>query len=125
MLMSFTRSSSTASLGGIPVKRQFATGYIVRPFLCITKSTLESYCREQHIQPRLDSSNADTHYTRNYFRKHIMPLIKAQNHNIHTIAQHISTSLHDDEQYLQHKAQKMIRSEERRVGKERKEGRYR
>lgn len=108
MLMSFTRSSSTASLGGIPVKRQFATGYIVRPFLCITKSTLERYCRDQHIQPRLDSSNADTHYTRNYFRKHIMPLIKAQNHNIHTIAQHLSTSLHDDEQYLQHKAQKVI-----------------
>src|SRR5699024_12125290 len=101
-------SSITLSLGVILVKRQFTTGYNLCPFLCITKSTLERYCRDQHIQPRLDSSNADTHYTRNYFRKHIMPLIKAQNHNIHTIAQHLSTSLHDDEQYLQHKAQKVI-----------------
>lgn len=108
MLMNFTRSANVASLSGIPTKRRFATGYIVRPFLCLTKSMIENDCHIHHIQPRIDPSNTDTYYTRNYFRKYIMPLIKTQNNNIHTIAQHLSISLSEDETYLQQEAKAMV-----------------
>lgn len=108
MLMSFARSASTVSLSGIPMKRAFGSGFIIRPFLCVTKNMIHTYCRSHHIIPRIDPSNKDTNYTRNYFRKHIIPLIKAKNNNIHVIAQHLSMSLQDDEKHLQDEAKKML-----------------
>lgn len=110
MLMSLTRSASSTAFSGIPVKRKFATGWIIRPFLCITKLDIENYCKKVNIKPRVDETNFDTTYTRNYFRKFILPLIKEKNSNIHTTIQHLSETLHEDEKYLQEKASEMVQN---------------
>ncbi|WP_068675804.1 tRNA lysidine(34) synthetase TilS [Oceanobacillus sp. Castelsardo] len=110
MLMSLTRSASSTAFSGIPVKREFSTGWIIRPFLCITKFDIENYCKEINIQPRIDETNFDTTYTRNYFRKYILPLIKEKNSNIHTTIQHLNETLHEDETFLQEEASEMVKS---------------
>jgi len=108
MLMSLVRSSSARALSGIPVKRPFTSGYIIRPFLCVTKNEIEHYCNSYDIHPRIDPSNEDTTYTRNYFRKHIIPLMKQQNPNVHTFMQRLSESLQQDERFLREKAQNLV-----------------
>src|SRR5690625_4909517 len=40
MLMGFVRTASTKALSGIPVKREFGIGLIVRPLLCVTKADI-------------------------------------------------------------------------------------
>ncbi|KKE77606.1 tRNA lysidine(34) synthetase TilS [Oceanobacillus caeni] len=110
MLMSLTRSASSTAFSGIPVKREFSTGWIIRPFLCLTKLDIENYCKEMNIKPRIDETNFDTAYTRNYFRKYILPLIKEKNNNIHTTIQHLSETLYEDEKYLQEKALEMVKN---------------
>lgn len=110
MLMSFARSTSTTALSGIPVKRKFSTGFIVRPFLCLSKVEIMKYCKDHRIQPRIDPSNEDETYTRNYFRKQIIPLIKEKNSNIHTTVQRLSESLQEDEKYLQKQAKQLLES---------------
>ncbi|WP_163972103.1 tRNA lysidine(34) synthetase TilS [Oceanobacillus halotolerans] len=108
MLMNFVRSSNPKALSGIPVKRPFAKGKIIRPFLCVTKLELEAYCKENGITPRIDPSNAKDVYTRNFVRKHILPLLKEKNSSIHITTQRLSESLQEDEQYLNQEAKKMF-----------------
>lgn len=108
MLMNLVRSASSSAFSGIPVKRHFATGFIIRPFLCVTKPSLQSYCNENQIIPRIDPSNEETTYTRNYFRKHLLPLIKNKNSNIHTTVQRLSESFQEDERFLQDEAAKVV-----------------
>lgn len=110
MAMSLTHHSNTRSLSGIPIQRPLATGKIVRPLLCVTKEHILSYCEDNDIPFRVDPSNADDRYERNYFRQHIVPLLKNQNPNIHETIQSLSERLHEDEQYLQTEAEKVIES---------------
>ncbi|MGP4063283.1 tRNA lysidine(34) synthetase TilS [Oceanobacillus sp. M65] len=110
MLMEFVRSASSNTLSGIPVKRTFATGRIIRPFLCVTKKEIEAYCVAEQIVPRIDPSNNEINYTRNYFRKQVLPLIKEKNSNIHTTMQHLSETLQEDENFLQMEAKNMVKA---------------
>ncbi len=100
MLMNLARTASSNSFSGIPVKRQFAAGQLIRPLLCVAKSDISTYLNKHQIQSRLDPSNEKTDYTRNHFRKNILPLLKERNSNLHRTVQHLSESLQADEEYL-------------------------
>src|SRR5699024_5991882 len=52
MLMNLVRLANSSAFAGIPVKRAFASGFIVRPLLCVTKAEVELYCCDNHINPR-------------------------------------------------------------------------
>lgn len=108
MIMNLARSSNPKALSGIPIKRQFATGMVIRPLLCVTKEEIESYCRTKGIIPRMDASNEDTAYTRNAVRKNIAPLFKELNPNVHAGLQHLSESLQADAALLTEQAGKMV-----------------
>ncbi|GGB51248.1 tRNA(Ile)-lysidine synthase [Lentibacillus populi] len=108
MLMGLTRTANPTALAGIPVKRRFATGLIVRPLLGVSKREIETYCEQQNIIPRRDPTNEGTEFTRNYFRNKVVPLLKIQNGNIHTTVQHLSESLQADEQYLHNEASRLF-----------------
>src|SRR5699024_11009680 len=108
LLMRLVRSATSSAFSGIPVKRNFASGLIVRPFLCVTKAAIEAYCDHNKIIPQIDPTNYETNYTRNYFRKYVLPLLKTQNNNIHTTIQQLSESLQEDETFLQDAATNMF-----------------
>ncbi|MFB1051044.1 tRNA lysidine(34) synthetase TilS [Paraliobacillus sp. JSM ZJ581] len=108
MFMRMTRSANPSALKGIPMKRPFATGYLVRPFLAINKDMIEFYCKNSGIVPRRDPSNDQDVYTRNYFRKHLLPLLKNQNPNLHHSIQKLSESISADHDYLEEQAKKAL-----------------
>ncbi|QHS23902.1 tRNA lysidine(34) synthetase TilS [Virgibacillus sp. MSP4-1] len=93
---------------GIPYKRNFANGWIIRPFLCLTKREIEDYCHYHQLSPRYDETNADEAYTRNAFRKRLVPFIKNYNPSIHESMQHMSETLQEDEEFLLAEAQKAV-----------------
>jgi len=107
MLMEMMRVADSAALKGIPVKRKFAEGFIIRPLLALSKDEILGYCKKMNITPRIDPSNEETVYTRNYVRKNMIPLIKEKNPNIHTTVQYLSSTLQADEAYLQNEAAKI------------------
>ncbi|WP_237566137.1 tRNA lysidine(34) synthetase TilS [Oceanobacillus massiliensis] len=108
MLMKLSRAASSSAFTGIPVYRKFSAGCIIRPFLCINKRELEAYCRTHQIAARVDPTNQDNDYTRNFFRNRIIPLIKEKNNNIHITVQHLSETLSEDESFLRNEAEKMV-----------------
>ncbi|WP_337017399.1 tRNA lysidine(34) synthetase TilS, partial [Oceanobacillus massiliensis] len=108
MLMKLSRAASSSAFTGIPVYRKFSAGCIIRPFLCINKRELEAYCRTHQIAAKVDPTNQDNDYTRNFFRNRIIPLIKEKNNNIHITVQHLSETLSEDESFLRNEAEKMV-----------------
>ncbi|WP_280772180.1 tRNA lysidine(34) synthetase TilS [Salipaludibacillus daqingensis] len=100
MLMRQIRGSLSGRKG-IPVKRQFANGTIIRPFLCVEKATLVRFCETHDVPYRNDPSNKEDDYQRNRLRHHILPYIKQENHKAHEIFQWQSEAWSDDEEWLQ------------------------
>ncbi|WHY77700.1 tRNA lysidine(34) synthetase TilS [Neobacillus sp. WH10] len=101
MLMRLTRGSSGKARAGIPFSRPFHDGTIFRPFLCLTKAEIQNYCKEQNLTPRLDPSNEKGIYSRNRFRKQVLPFLKTENSHVHEHFQRFSEELESDESFLQ------------------------
>ena len=101
ILMSLTRGSTMKGRSGIPYKRPFARGYIIRPFLSVEKKEIEEYCRTWNLEPRRDPSNDKLDYTRNRFRHLVLPVLKMENPEVSKQFQRFSEELMEDESYLQ------------------------
>ncbi|WP_026688676.1 tRNA lysidine(34) synthetase TilS [Alteribacter aurantiacus] len=99
MIMRQVRGAG-AGLKGIPVKRTFAGGFLVRPFLNVSKENILAYCKEHRLPYQVDLSNEEDKYTRNRFRKRILPFFKEENPNVHERFQSQSEWLHEDEAFL-------------------------
>lgn len=101
ILMRLTRGSSGSSRAGIPFQRTLKTGILFRPFLNVTKEELLEYCEKNELTPRFDYSNDQDIYTRNRFRKEILPFLKSENRKVHEHFQRFSEDLENDETFLQ------------------------
>ncbi|BCB01938.1 tRNA lysidine(34) synthetase TilS [Bacillus sp. KH172YL63] len=101
ILMKMTRGAAGRSRAGIPYKRPVAGGDIIRPFLSVTKEDIEEYCVTHSLFPRRDPSNQKEVYTRNRFRKTVLPFLKNENPHVHLQFQRFSEELEEDEGYLE------------------------
>lgn len=101
ILMRLARGSSGKGYAGIPFKRPFHRGYIIRPFLCVSRHEIEAYCHEHGLQPRYDVSNEKDDYTRNRFRHVLLPFLKKENPRVHERFQHYSETVLEDEAFLE------------------------
>ncbi len=115
ILMRLVRGSSMKGYAGMSLKRAFSNGVIIRPFLAVTKQEIEQYCYNKGIVPRVDPSNNKDTYTRNRFRKYVLPRLKEENPVVHEKFQAFSKFIQEDEDYLQElaiqKMNKVIRKE--------------
>jgi tRNA(Ile)-lysidine synthase len=73
-LLNFARGTGLAGLKGIAPRN----GKIIRPLLEFTRKELETYATEHNIAWREDSSNDTDAYSRNKFRRHILPWLAAE-----------------------------------------------
>ena len=110
VLMNLIRGTAGMARAGIPIKRSFARGWIIRPFLAVSREEIMEYCTQEELNPRMDPSNEKDIYTRNRFRKYILPVIKKENHKALDHIQRFSEDLEQDEQYLMALAKKEYHS---------------
>ena len=102
VLMHFLRGSGPGGLAGMRPRTFFPqwskTIPLVRPILPISRTEIESWCREKGLQPVNDESNMDNHYFRNRLRNRLIPLLEAEYNpqvrkNINKTARVIQTDL--------------------------------
>jgi len=74
VLLNLFRGAGVQGLSGIPVYREDRK--IIRPLLFATRFDIEQYALNERLTFRKDSSNEKEHYTRNYLRHQILPLVK-------------------------------------------------
>lgn len=77
VLLNLLRGTRAEGLCGIPVRRMLnKTTEIVRPLLCITRSEVEEYLKENDLCCVTDQTNFDEVYTRNWIRRELLPMLE-------------------------------------------------
>ncbi|RXJ00925.1 tRNA lysidine(34) synthetase TilS [Anaerobacillus alkaliphilus] len=108
MIMRQVRGAHGYGLAGIPVKRPFSCGVLIRPFLCLSKEDILTYCKDEDLQPKIDLSNFTSKYMRNRIRNEVLPILKRENPAVHLKFQQQSELLTEDEQLLEQLAREKL-----------------
>jgi tRNA(Ile)-lysidine synthase len=105
VLMHFLRGAGLSGLKGMEFRTLLPvfdlTIPLVRPLLGFWRGDTESYCREHHLQPHFDSSNADQVYFRNRLRHALIPELEKYNPRFKDALLHTALALQGDAMALQ------------------------
>ena len=101
ILMRMTRGSNLQGYSGFHRIVDMDTYKIVRPLIDFTKEELEEYDRENNIKYYIDSTNKKMEYTRNRYRKNVLPFLKEEDPNVHKKFLKFSTNLEEASQYIE------------------------
>ena len=83
ILMRLQRGSNLEGYSGF-LERVPMKGYtLLRPLITYTKFELEEYDKKNKVPYYIDSSNLSDKYTRNRYRKYILPQLKKEDPNVH------------------------------------------
>ncbi|MDO5400525.1 MAG: tRNA lysidine(34) synthetase TilS [Eubacteriales bacterium] len=96
VLMHLIRGTGLKGLGGIaPVQGRF-----LRPMLNVTRREVEAFLEEYHLPHVEDSTNASDIFLRNRIRRHVMPLLKAENPKLAENLSRMAQRLREEEEFL-------------------------
>lgn len=76
VLMRILRGTGSTGLAGIPPKRMMDDLLIIRPLIDIRRNSIDAYCAENALVPRVDSTNLKPIYMRNKIRLELLPCLE-------------------------------------------------
>lgn len=83
VLMRIVRGSNLYGYSGFKKIVEMGDYKIVRPLIHYTKEELERYVQNNNVKYYVDSSNDKDKYTRNRYRKYVIPFLKSEDVNVH------------------------------------------
>lgn len=83
ILMRIVRGSNLNGYGGFRESVDMGDYKIVRPLIFYTKKELEDYDIRNNVKYYIDSSNSKDTYTRNRYRKYVLPFLKEEDKDVH------------------------------------------
>lgn len=96
VLINLLRGTGIKGLAGIQEKN----GNIVRPLLLFSREDIEKYIKDNKLNYRLDKSNLEDNYQRNFLRLHVIPALKKQNPSLEKTVGATSFILNEASQML-------------------------
>ena len=108
ILMKIIRGSNIEGYSGIKKISNVNDYQIIRPLLPYTKKDIIKYNKKHNIKYFTDSSNKDIHYTRNRYRKKILPLLKKEDKDVHLKFLKYSNTLEEYDKYIKSLIKKNI-----------------
>ena len=83
ILMRLTRGSNLQGYSGFHKVVEMENYKIIRPLIYFTKEELEEYDKKHNVPYFIDESNSKMKYTRNRYRKNVLPFLKEEEKNVH------------------------------------------
>ncbi len=108
ILMRIVRGSTLKGYSGFSreVKREDYT--ILRPLITVTKDDALKYCEENNITYFIDKSNMKDVYTRNRYRKYVLPFLKNEDPYVHEKFLKFSNTLLSYNNYIERQVKEVI-----------------
>ena len=101
ILMRMVRGSNLAGYSGFKKEVIMNNYKIIRPLLNYTKQELEDYDKENNVMFFVDSSNSKDDYTRNRYRKYVLPFLKEEDNNVHLKFLKFSNTLNEANKFIE------------------------
>lgn len=108
ILMHITRGSNFTGYAGFKKISEYQNYKLIRPLIYITKDDILKYCQINNVEYRIDQSNFNELYTRNRYRKQMLPFLKKENKNVHKKFLKFSEELELIENYLEKNTQSAL-----------------
>lgn len=110
VLMRIMRGTGTDGLSGIEYARKGENGMqIIRPLLDVSRTEILQYCKENHLEPRIDLTNLEPIYTRNKIRLELLPYMEKNfNENIVSALNKLSKIAKEDKDYFSARVDELI-----------------
>ena len=97
ILLNMIRGAGTSGLIGIEAKN----GKYIRPLIKSERKTIEKYCEENNLCPRIDETNKENIYNRNKIRNVIIPYIEKEfNPNFINTVDRLSSIVKEEEDFI-------------------------
>ncbi|QVK21206.1 tRNA lysidine(34) synthetase TilS [Mycoplasmatota bacterium] len=111
ILMSISRGSSLKGYGGFSIENKYKGYTIIRPLIKYSSEDIENHAALNQIKYYVDSSNKSDKYTRNRYRKEILPFLKKENPNIHHKYLQYSNTILDAYSFIDEEAARFLNNE--------------
>ena len=108
ILMRLVRGSSLKGYAGFSLKTAKEDYEILRPLIKYTKDEVLDFVCKNKIPYAVDNSNEKDVYTRNRFRKYILPVLKNEDANVHQKFYKFSKTLEMYDEYISNETKKHI-----------------
>ncbi len=108
ILMRIVRGSTLKGYSGFSKSIDRGDYVILRPLISVTKENLADYCKKQHIKYFIDKSNSKDTYTRNRYRKYVLPFLKSEDANVHEKFLKFSETLIECNSYIDREVSHII-----------------
>ncbi len=96
VLFNLFRGSGVVGAAGIPPRNDV----FIRPIIEVTRDEIMDYLRSNPLPFKIDRSNYDTNFTRNYLRHKVIPVIKNRFPSFETNIAHFSFILKDQADFM-------------------------
>lgn len=100
ILMRIVRGSNLQGYSGFHKEVDMGDYKIVRPLISYTKEELEEYDSINNVPYFIDESNHKMKYTRNRYRKNILPFLKEEDEHVHIKFLRFSENLEETSRYI-------------------------
>lgn len=100
IFMRIARGSNLKGYSGFKMLSKQDGYQVLRPLIYYTKDEIIKYDDENNILYALDQTNYSDDYTRNRYRNHILPFLKAEDSNIHLKYLDYSNKISEADDYI-------------------------
>jgi tRNA(Ile)-lysidine synthase len=100
ILMRIVRGSTLRGYSGFSSIVSKDNYKIIRPLISVTKQELEEFDKINHIPYRIDKSNFKDKYTRNRYRKSVLPFLKEEDKNVHEKFINFSNQIRECDEFI-------------------------
>lgn len=108
ILMRMVRGSNLNGYGGFKMIVDMGDYKIVRPLISYTKDELEQYDIDNNVKYYIDSSNKKDKYTRNRYRKYVLPFLKKEDKDVHLKFLKFSNTLYEANKFINNITKKAL-----------------
>jgi tRNA(Ile)-lysidine synthase len=107
ILMRIVRGSTLKGYSGFSKIVKMDDYTIIRPLINVTKDKIYNYLESNNLKYRIDDSNLKDVYTRNRFRKYIVPQLKKEDPNVDEKFYKFSKTLIECNEYIDSQVKKI------------------
>lgn len=101
ILMRMVRGSNLSGYVGFRAMVNMDDYVLARPLISYTKQELEEYDKENNVPYFVDKSNSKDTYTRNRYRKYVLPFLKEEEKDVHLKFLKFSNTLEEAGKFIE------------------------
>ena len=109
ILMRIVRGSTLKGYAGFEKETKKNNYKILRPLINVTKDEILKYIEEFDVDYANDESNMSDDFTRNRYRKYVLPFLKKEDANVHEKFFKFSELLIESNRYIEEQSKKEIK----------------